>query len=384
MATVPGGSEPVPDLPSSGEPGSTRARRRAHVRPRVGPADPRLVVSAFAGAVVMCSAAVLGAAPVPYAALSPGPVSNVLGSTGDTPMIDVSGRQTYPTNGELDLLTASVRGGPNNSLSMAEVVSGWVDRSVVVRPVQEIYPADLTSEQISERNTAQMESSQESATAAALHELGIEVPTRLTIDRFVDTGQAEGPLREGDRIVAVGGTEVASMAVLREQVQQVEPGGSASVTVIRAGRRVQEPVPTTESPEGDTLLGVVINPTFDFPFTVKISIDRVGGPSAGMMFALGIVDKLTPGALTGGKTIAGTGTISSDGQVGAVGAVRQKLVAADDGGAELFLVPAGNCAEVAGYAPDGLRVVKIASLSDAVRAVQTFAADENATLPTCS
>ncbi len=243
MATVPGGSEPVPDLPSSGEPGSTRARRRAHVRPRVGPADPRLVVSAFAGAVVMCSAAVLGAAPVPYAALSPGPVSNVLGSTGDTPMIDVSGRQTYPTNGELDLLTASVRGGPNNSLSMAEVVSGWVDRSVVVRPVQEIYPADLTSEQISERNTAQMESSQESATAAALHELGIEVPTRLTIDRFVDTGQAEGPLREGDRIVAVGGTEVASMAVLREQVQQVEPGGSASVTVIRAGRRVQEPVP---------------------------------------------------------------------------------------------------------------------------------------------
>lgn len=352
-------------------------------RRSMGELDPRLEVSLMAAAVLMCCAAVLGAAPVPYAALRPGPVTNVLGPEGDRQLIVIKGRETYPTEGKLELLTASLRGGPGGRLTFSEAVAGWLDAGVVVRPAGELYPSELSRVDIEERNAAQMESSQESATAAAMNELGIEIPTELIIRDFTEAGEAAGALRVQDRILAVNDEPVRTMAALRAQLQTIKPGQQATVTVLRDGENVAQGVPTVASEEGDTLLGVLIDPVFEFPFEVSIRIDAVGGPSAGMIFALGIVDKLTPGAMTGGKVIAGTGTISSDGRVGAIGAIRQKLIAAADADADMFLAPTGNCAEVVGHVPEGLPVVAVSTLADARAAVRAVAQGSAEGLPSC-
>src|SRR5690606_10810906 len=122
----------------------------------------------------------------------------------------------------------------------------------------------------------------------------------------------------------------------------------------------------------------------DFPFDVTIQLDNVGGPSAGMMFALGIVDVLTPGEATGGEDIAGTGTIAGDGDVGPIGGIRQKLYGARDAGADWFLAPQENCDEVTGHVPDGLRVVSVDTLADALTAVDAIAHGDVDGLPACT
>ncbi len=141
---------------------------------------------------------------------------------------------------------------------------------------------------------------------------------------------------------------------------------------------------TSRGEEGQTLLGVLIDPKYTFPIQVDIKIENIGGPSAGMMFSLGIIDKLTPGPMTGGKKIAGTGTIDSSGQVGPIGGIQQKLVGARDAGAAWFLAPADNCREVVGQVPEGLRVVKVSTLREARVAVEAIGEGKDTSgLPTC-
>ncbi|MGH3670280.1 MAG: S16 family serine protease, partial [Pseudonocardiaceae bacterium] len=105
------------------------------------------------------------------------------------------------------------------------------------------------------------------------------------------------------------------------------------------------------------------------PFTTTITLADVGGPSAGLMFALAIVDKLTPGALAGNIFVAGTGTIVPAGQVGSIGGIPLKMISAREAGATVFLVPAGNCAEAVQHVPAGLRLVRVNTLTDAVHAL---------------
>jgi len=123
---------------------------------------------------------------------------------------------------------------------------------------------------------------------------------------------------------------------------------------------------------------------YDFPFEVSIQLDNVGGPSAGQMFALGIMDKLTPDSLNGGKRVAGTGTIDNVGNVGAIGGIRQKMYGARSAGATIFLAPASNCDEVTGHIPAGLQVFAVKTLSDSVKVLDAVrAGSSTADLPTC-
>ncbi len=141
----------------------------------------------------------------------------------------------------------------------------------------------------------------------------------------------------------------------------------------------------SKNPAGRFILGVLLQYQFKFPFDVKISLEKVGGPSAGMMFALGIVDTVTPGDLTGGKHVAGTGTITPDGAVGPIGGISQKMHGARSGGATLFLAPAANCDEVVGHIPDGLQVVRVENLAEARKAVELAASGADTSgLPVCS
>nr|WP_269810225.1 S16 family serine protease [Kineosporia rhizophila] len=228
-----------------------------------------------------------------------------------------------------------------------------------------------------------MTSSQESATAAALWALGIKVPTTLTVAGTDPAAPAAKTLQEDDVILGVDGKAIGDLAQLRTTLADSEPGAEVRVRIRRDGQVRTVSTETTQNAEGDTVLGIYIVPDFDFPFDVKIQIEDIGGPSAGMMFALGIVDTLTPGDLTGGKDIAGTGTIDADGTVGPIGGIRQKLVGARDAGAEYFLAPADNCNEVVDHIPDGLDVIKVETLDQARTDVEAIAKGDTGGLARC-
>jgi PDZ domain-containing protein len=322
---------------------------------------------------------------LPYAVMSPGPTVNTLGDSPGTtkPIITVSGLPTYPTDGALKFTTVRVEGGPGYPVDVWDVLQAWIDPSRDVFPVDEIFDPQVSQEQVAEENAVQMEGSQEEATAVALRGLGKEVPTHVAVASLAPTSKAKGLLQPKDRFVKVGSTDITTAESVRAALQQVKPGEKVSVTVERDGKDVTVDVPTIEGQGGRTALGVILGLTHDFPAKVTIDAGSVGGPSAGLMFALGIYDKLTPGALTGNHQVAGTGTIDDGGNVGPIGGIKQKLAGARAGGAEYFLAPADNCNEVVGNIPDGLEVFKVSTFDEGRTAVEAIAKGRTGSLPRC-
>ena len=328
----------------------------------------------------------LGAAalPVPYVVESAGPTFNTLGQDGDKPVITVSGHETYPAKGNLDLTTVLMAGGPKSPASIYDLFRAWLDKSKAVYPEELIYPKGTTAEQTVQQGEIAMETSQENAVAAALRELDIPFEQRLTVAGLSDGSPSSGKLQEGDRLLAINGKAITSMSVVQAELS-AGAGASVVVGIDRNGSTTSVTVTPTKNASDRYVLGVLLSSDFTFPFDVKISLDNVGGPSAGMMFALGIVDTLTPGDLTGGRHVAGTGTITADGAVGPIGGVAQKMIGARQHGATMFLAPAANCADVVGNVPDGLQVVKVETLADARAAVERLGSGQDTSgLPTCA
>ena len=331
--------------------------------------------------------------PSPYAIERPGPVFDTLGASGTgkdrAPLIAIPDRTTYPTRGSLDLLTVSVVGSPTGGPSWLELAFAWLNPSQAVIPLEAVFPSGITSGQAEREGAAEMTGSQRSAIAAALRQLGYEVAGDVTIQQVAKgSAAAAGRLESGDVVTAFDGTAVGDSCALQNAVQG-HGAKAATVTVRRGGttRTIAVTPRAVADGTGGTrpLLGVVTSAAFTYPFTVRLEIDDVGGPSAGMMFALGIIDKLTPGALTGGRHVAGTGTICGDGRVGAIGGIVQKMAAAREAGATLFLAPRADCDEVVGHIPAGLDVVAVDRLSGALEALEKVRASGSAAgLPTCS
>jgi PDZ domain-containing protein len=322
----------------------------------------------------------------------PGPVYNTLGTAASAegeqvPLISVAGAQTYPTDGALDLLTVQVVGNRERTPSWFELALAWFDPTRAVLPIDAVFPEGTSTEERNSESAAMMVDSQQEATAAALTELGYDVGATLTVHSFVEDSAAAGVLVEGDAILSADGAEVMDAASLREIVN--EGGGDPVELVIeRDGEELTVPVTPKETEvDGETtlLLGITLMTQYDFPIDVSIQLNNVGGPSAGMMFALGIIDTLTPEELNGGENVAGTGTITADGTVGPIGGIRQKLWGAQEAGAEWFLAPESNCDEVVGHVPDGLQVFAVETLDDALAALEAVreGGDVDA-LPTCS
>ena len=346
--------------------------------------SPRVRTLAAAGILVVILAAVAALLPVPYVALSPGPTTDTLSRVGKTDLIRIDGHQTYPTRGHLDLTTVSVLGGPRQRMDIVTALRGWLDDSVAIVPQEQVYPAGESADEVERQSAAEMTESQENATTAALRELGIPVTTRVIVDELSPDSPAKGKLRPRDVVLQVDGKPAMGGARLRDLITAHEPGEQVRITVQRAGKRVETTVTTSAAEDGRAIVGILTRDDADYPFTVEISLRDVGGPSAGLMFALGIVDKLTPGALTGGRHVAGTGTIDDAGAVGAIGGIPQKMIGAKNAGAKVFLVPADNCAEAVKTAPDGLRLVKVTALKTAVAALGDLAKNGTADLPACT
>lgn len=352
---------------------------RREARPR----DPRFRAMAISGglSVALCAAAVL--LPSPYVIESPGPTFNTIGEVNGQPLIRIEGRESFPPQGDLDLTTVFVSGGPNGQVNVFDTLRAWASPTQNVLPEQLVYPEGTTSSQLQEQNAVAMTSSQETAIAAALGHEDIDFTEELRVAGFAPESASEGALLQGDVLLTIDGDEIDTVETLRSALAD-DAGAPAELSIIRDGTPTDVSVTPGQSPEGDYQLGILLSSSFDFPFEVAIQLDNVGGPSAGMMFALGIVDTLTEGDLTGGRHFAGTGTIDSAGVVGPIGGIEQKLVGARSGGAEFFLAPALNCGDVVGNIPDGLTVVSIENLDQAVDAVRALGAGEGAEgLPSC-
>jgi PDZ domain-containing protein len=323
-----------------------------------------------AGLALLGSVAALVTLPVPYILETPGPTVDTLGEQDGKELIQVPDEPTHPITGELRLTTVGAFGSDPGSLSVFQLVKGSFDPDDALLPYYLLYPPDSTAEERAAQSEQQMESSQRTATAAALGHLGMEVG--IVVDQPV-TDAAKAVFKTGDRLVAVAGQPVKGDADIKAALAEVAPGAEVEVTVERDGGERIVAVATAAADSGEeALLGVTVD--FDFPIEVKFGVADIGGPSAGSMFALGIIDKLGPDDLAAGRVIAGTGTVDASGRIGAIGGVEQKMIAAKRDGAEVFLAPADNCAEVVGHEPAGLRVVKVATLDDAVRALAALAA----------
>jgi len=330
--------------------------------------------------------------PTSYVIQRPGPVYNTLGTATaadgtQVPLISVEGADTFETSGSLDLTTVQVVGNRERTPSWFELASAWFDPSKAVVPLASVFPEGQSSDERNEQNATLMVDSQQEATAAALTELGYDVESSVRVVEFVEGSPAEGVLEPDDVIVSANGTPVADAETLREIIRAGE--GQPVELNIRRGGSDETVTITPESREIDGedtwIIGVTLIHDYEFPIEVTIQLDNVGGPSAGMMFALGIVDTLTPEELTGGENIAGTGTIDAEGTVGPIGGIRQKLYGARAAGADFFLAPESNCDEVVGHIPGGLRVFATGTLEESMTALDAIAdGGDLADLPTCA
>jgi Lon-like protease len=341
----------------------------------------RSLTLAIAGLATVAAIAVAVLFPVPYVILTPGPTLNTLGKdSSGQPLISITGRQTYPASGHLNLVTISYQGGPSSNLNVFQALRAWLNPSEAVVPESELFPPGQTAQQTQQQDTEQMASSQELATAAALTQLHIKYQTTVEVLSTVAGYPASKALKAGDVIESVDGKPVTGESSLSSMINQHPAGTTLQLQVLRKGQTLTIPL-ASKSSGGNAVIGVQVQEQYKFPFNVRITVGDIGGPSAGMMFSLGIIDVLTPMNLTGGKFIAGTGEITASGQVQPIGGIQQKMVGARNAGATVFLTPAGNCADTKGAVPSGLKIVKVSTLSQAVSDLEALKAGKP--VPSC-
>lgn len=302
---------------------------------------------------------------VPFVALGPGPTFNTLGSVDGKQVVDVRGAEVDPVTGHLNMTTVSVRDG----LNIFEAFGFWVSGEHGLVPRAEVYPPGVPREEIDKSNQQDFKDSEGNAEVAALHFMNL--PTVVLVRKVSDDGPAKETLRAGDELVSVNGAPMTAPKDVVAAVSSQAPGAQITVTYRRENTEQTATITLAARPDDANKGYLGLTPTEGArpPMEVSFNLADIGGPSAGLMFSLALIDKLTPGELDGGKFVAGTGTIDQDGKVGPIGGIQYKMMAARDAGAETFLVPAANCNEAKQRTPDGLRLVKVENLSGAVQSL---------------
>lgn len=320
-------------------------------------------------------AALLAVIAVPYVTWSPGGTHDALGNVPvksgqpgyGQPMIQISGIDTYPTQGQLDLTTVSVTSAESR-LSLPEALAAyWLPKRDAL-PRDSVYPPGTTEQDAEQQEIQLMTTSQDDAVVAALREAGEPVVEMPMVTAVTVGAPAQGKLEPGDLIVSVGGRQIKQVDEVGEAIRRYKVGQLVTFVVLRKGVRTTVQVNTASSTAQSGVPVVGISVGIGYSYAPSISFDlgeQIGGPSAGMVFALAIYDKITPGALLDGRHIAGTGTISPTGEVGPIGGIQQKIAGAERAGASVFLVPAANCDAIEGVRTD-LSLVKVSALDDAV------------------
>lgn len=340
----------------------------------------------ISGAVTLGLVAVAFLLPVPFVKLAPGPTFNVIGQEDGTDVIIITGTETFPVSGNLDMTTVLESGGPRGGLTFVDAIASWLDPNDAVVPRELLFPDDVTGEEVRQRQAMLFSTSESNAVAAALTYLDRPVITQNVVTAVFEGTPADGVLLPKDEILSINGTEVTEVTQVAEAIRSEPIGTTFEVVVRRDGVEVdgvlkddvEETVSVTsgDNPDdaGVPYIGIGVGEYYSAGFPIDFTLEDVGGPSAGLMFATGIVDKLTEENLAAGQHIAGTGTIEPDGTVGPIGGIRQKLAGARAAGATLFLMPAEHCVESAGHIPDGLTVTPVETLADGIEAIRAYTA----------
>lgn len=348
-----------------------------------GAASQRTLAGLVAVPLVLALWAAAAVLPVPYVTYEPGLTVDVLAEEEGRERIQVRGAPTYRTGGELRMTTVYVT-QPESRVNLFAAMDAWIDREQAVYPYDAVYDEDQTAEDAERQSSVQMISSKDAATAAALRELDYAVTPVVEVLDVTDGLPAEGRLRVGDVIEAVDGEEVRSASQVARLVRAAGAGAPVEFRVRRDGDVRGVTVTPRKTPDGP-LVGIVPGQGYRFPIEVDVEIsDTIGGPSAGLVFALAIYDTLTPGSLTGGAVVAGTGTVDAQGRVGPIGGIQQKIAASRDAGAALFLVPPDNCAQALGAPRGDVRLVRADTMHSARLAIEAWVEDPDADLPACT
>lgn len=363
------------------QPGTAEGRRGHHPTRRTW----TLVISVLvAGAIGLVSLLV----EIPYVALGPGPTYDTLGTTGGVPVVKISDkRNSHRTTGELRLTTVAV----TDEITLLGGLGMWISGRYALAPRELYYPPGESDEDVKQENVKQFEDSQSTAETAALKYLrdtdkkwADQIDMEVVIKEITTGGAADGLLDAGDQLITVNGAKVTDAASVRAALSDTRPGDDIQVTYLRKDAKAKTGTVTLgRADDGRTqgFMGLVPADMADAGFDIDILLTDVGGPSAGLIFSLAIVDRLTEQDLTDGQLVAGTGEISADGTVGPIGGIGFKLLAAQEDGAKIFLVPAHNCTEAVADQPDGLQLVKVGTLSDAVSALRMIGDGKKP--PTC-
>jgi PDZ domain-containing protein len=312
----------------------------------------------------------MAAVTVPFVSLGPGPTFNTLGDYDGKQVVDIEGIDSKPTSGHLNMTTVSQR----DDLTLGQALTLWLSGREQLVPRDLVYPPDKSREEVNKDNDADFKQSEDSAEYAALGYL--HYAKAVTVETVTDPGPSAGKLKPGDAIDGVNGVPVADLEKFTSLLKDTKAGDQIVIDY----RRKNEPVGTTTITLGSNpdrpygYLGVGVRDAPWAPFTIDFNLANIGGPSAGLMFSLAVVDKLTTGTLNDAKFVAGTGTISAEGKVGAIGGITHKMLAAREAGATVFLVPADNCDEARSGAQDGMQLVKVDTLGGAVDALGVLSA----------
>jgi PDZ domain-containing protein len=331
---------------------------------------------------------VLSLLPAPYVIDQPGPTYDTLGEVateqGAVTLISAPSSPDYPQSGQLRLTTVTRVGNPESLPSWWSVMGAWVTREKSVMPVDAAFPPGRTVEQNREAARIDMENSQQEAIAAAFSYLNLPYTSFVRVEGVVEGGPSEGVIRDGDIIVDAAGIPVADVTQLRSLIADNGTQQAITLTIQRDGNDLQVSVipRMSDGPRPVPAIGVLVSGRYNFSMPVDIQLENVGGPSAGLIFALGVVEKLTPEEVVPPAIIAGTGTISASGDVGGVGGVRHKAFGAAEAGARVFLIPRENCDQVRGLRLSGMDIVPVLTLNDAVEALARSRG--GAPLPSCS
>ena len=345
----------------------------------------RAVIATGVPLAVITAALVVGGVPgtnikltVPYAAQGAGPTFNTLGDVQGTPVIDIEGADVDETSGTLDMTTVSVR----TNMTLGQAMSRWLIHHDSIVPIGQIMPKDVSDEEMRQFNEQAFVASEAAATVAAMRHLG--EPTRVVVHGVLKDAPAADELHPADVLTKVAGREVTELQQVQKIVREHAPGDTIEVEYLRNDEPGTASIKLGTNPEDKALplLGVTMTSEPAGDITVNYNLNDIGGPSAGMIFSLAVIDKLSPGELNGGRKVAGTGTIAEDGSVGPIGGIAHKIEGARDGGAELFLAPEKNCDEARKADAGNMTVASVTNIDDAIAAMEDFAAGRPVT--TCS
>ncbi|MGZ5366619.1 MAG: YlbL family protein [Aeromicrobium sp.] len=343
-----------------------------------------MVVAALSIVVLTCVAFLI---PVPYVTMKPGPAFNTLGKFEGKPMFSFGEDvKTYPTSGSLDFTTVSVTRADTH-VPLSEAIRSYFDKNTAVVPKSLVYPDQQSAKDSTTQSAAQLAGSKDTSRAAALKAAGYTVTSVPAVQSVLKDGAAADKLIAGDVIKEIDGVKSFNAEGVAITIAGHKPGDTVELTVSRDGKPKTVSIVTKADAKDKSKarIGISLGDKFEFPIEIRNNVgSEIGGPSAGTMFALAIYDRLTPGALTGGKRIAGTGEITGDGIVQPIGGIRQKMAGAAADNTKIFLVPTANCAEAAKGDDFGMTLVRVTTLGSAISALEKLSNDPKAKVPSCN